>query len=130
MKTPQEKYDDILELGRARDLIYWEEAKLLYDLHHSGDFKKVFGNDGEHTWNSFVKQTEWPKSTVEGKERVYEFWVLQNKIPVETLSQIHTRKLSRAITPIKEKSTTIVDVIDIARKLTFLDFKKWLDDLK
>lgn len=129
MITPQERYEKILELGKVRDLLFWEEGKLLHELKTSGDFKKVFGNDGEWTWNSFVKQSELPMSTVEMKIRMYVFWRLENNIPVETLSRIHTRKLDRAITPIKLKKTTIVDVIDVAPKISFLDFKKWIEEI-
>ena len=128
-ETPQQLYNKIQDIGTIRDQLVWEEARMLFELRESGGFKTIFGNDGEETWNSFIKQTNIPLSTVEMKIRLHDFYVRQMHIPVKTLSKIHTRKLDRAITAIKEKKTTIIDVLDIAPKLSFLEFKRWLDEI-
>lgn len=108
----------------------WEEGRIWYELKESGLHKFVFGdygeNDDERSWNDFIKEAGVPKSTVEMRIRLHQFWVLKSRIPIKALQSIQTRKLDRAIPFLEEGKQKIVDVIENAKVLNYNDFMIWL----
>ena len=124
-------FDELQNILSARDLMVWEEGRIWHELKKDSRYKYVFGDSGEsnneQSWAAFVREAGVPKSTVEMRIRLHEFWVLKCKIPVKLLQTIHTRKLDRVRSFIEEGRQTVVDVLEQAQILPYSDFIIWLN---
>ena len=124
-------YKKLSDVLYARNVLIWEEAKLWYELKKDGLYKYVFGDSGERNpskfWTSFVREVGVPKSTVEMRLRLYEFWVVKKRISIEKLRKINVRKLDRAISYIERGDVKLLEVILQAEVLPISEFLAWLN---
>lgn len=127
----QKKYNELRRVIGGREVLFWREAELLYELKKTKLYKFVFGIDEhepvERSWNWFVKEIDIPLSTADYKVRVYEKWIVGLGYTIDNLLNIQTRKLSIAI-PYATDREVAKEILIQAQILPFNEFYKWIKE--
>lgn len=122
-------FDEIKELDGMSSLLYWERARLLYELTKNNLYKNVFGEDGTGSWNSFCSQADFSVSSSKQKVKVYETFVVRLGLdPRKDLVGIDTSGLYYIY--LSKKDIAKEEAIGWIDKLSVLSRGDFLQELK